>query len=312
MLQSSSRGEIWEGAGDHCLQSRRTHRSQVEATVGRPQCHFLHLYDSSCTWKTIWMTNSSRKETIGRIKRPPPTPVGDAGGHYLQLLSSYLPWVTQIRQPCGSGDQIHPVCVKKTEERHSSHWLYFNSAILPSFLPFFFSTLRSSFEQLKARKLTQSAEQDAAAISARSSVIHFATLGCRTGEHRALSHPAVWHSERGGEKDWSVQGASEGAAEEGNFWMPVCQTYSLRLFLMAGCCAWSYTHVPLPSMAANLCQINKSSHEMSPLLNIPQLLSDAWCYYNIVEAVGDESNSDWKWWSARDPRVGPQQMLRDS
>lgn len=174
MLQSSSRGEIWEGAGDHCLQSRRTRRSQVEATVGRPQCHFLHLYDSSCTWKTIWMANSSgEKETIGRMKHPP---VGDAGGHYLQLLSSYLPWVTQIRQPCESGAQAGysaAVCCRftprvlgkqKKDTVHTGCIL-----ILLFFLSFFFSTLRSSFEQLKARKSTR-------ALSRR--CCHFCPIRC--------------------------------------------------------------------------------------------------------------------------------------
>lgn len=47
-------------------------------------------------------------------------------------------------------------------------------------------------------------------------VIHFTTFGCRTREHRELSHPAIWHTERGGEKDRGVQRASERAEEEGS------------------------------------------------------------------------------------------------
>lgn len=44
MLQGPGRGEIWEGAADDRLQSRRTHRSQVETTVGQAHCHFLRVH----------------------------------------------------------------------------------------------------------------------------------------------------------------------------------------------------------------------------------------------------------------------------
>lgn len=84
-LQGPSRGEIWEGAADDCLQSRRTLRSQVETTVGNGQCHFLHvhrcIWDCSCTCMTIWMTNSSLAKDNWTSCMQHPS--GDAGGHYL-------------------------------------------------------------------------------------------------------------------------------------------------------------------------------------------------------------------------------------
>lgn len=90
-LQGPSRGEVWEGAADHCLQSRRTHRNQVETTEGEANV-------------TVW-------ERIG-----------------LQACRRSWPGALLLI------------------------FAFPNSAVLP---PFFFSTLRASFEQLKARKSTR-------------------------------------------------------------------------------------------------------------------------------------------------------------
>lgn len=70
-IQGSCRGEVWQGTGDSCSQSRRTHRDQVEtlsAWVWQTRPHFLHCTLLYCDirrgrYETRW--NSGLRFSLG-------------------------------------------------------------------------------------------------------------------------------------------------------------------------------------------------------------------------------------------------------
>ena len=70
MSQGASRGEVREGAADHCVQSRRPQRSQVKATTSMPFPARTPIWHSSCACMTVDMTNSSRAKDKLRMQRP--------------------------------------------------------------------------------------------------------------------------------------------------------------------------------------------------------------------------------------------------
>lgn len=159
VLQGPGRGEIWEGAADDRLQSRRTHRNQVKTPLGKGHCHFLCVHVCGLVpvhaWQFGWQIRVGLKPAGLHACC---TNLGKQGA-ILCIISGDIchSWLNSRVQAVSSP----AVCSRLTLTfgNYNKDIVHMGCILILLFfflfLIFFCSTLRASFEQLKTGKSTR-------------------------------------------------------------------------------------------------------------------------------------------------------------